>query len=60
MKVTDGAITLLLIILSVSAYENVFLEQQFVYVKVRVMFDLEFMDIFFKTNTKKCINSNNI
>ena len=29
MKVTDGVITCLLMILNVSAYENVFLEQQF-------------------------------
>ena len=36
-----------------------FLNTSFVYIKVRVMFDLEFIDIFFKTNTKKCINSNN-
>ena len=37
-----------------------FLNKSFVYIKVRVMLSyLDFMDIFFKTNTKKCNNSNN-
>ena len=37
-----------------------FFNNSFVSIKVRVMLSyLEFMDIFFKTNTKKCNNSNN-
>ena len=54
MKDNDGAIICLLMILNVSAYENVFLEQQFCAYKARAMLVISSMWIFSLDEQKKC------
>ena len=59
MRDNDGAIICLLMILNISAYENVFLEQQFCAYKGQCDVNyLDYVDIL-NENRKKCYNSNN-